>query len=102
MENSKNTYERIVDTIESIIRIDFSIYSNHDVLKDSVISDPNGITVAEIYNNNEPVHNGAIDKRLGATDKLECDTCGETRECPGHFGHIRFVEPVFHMGFLSF
>ncbi|XWV25257.1 dna-directed rna polymerase subunit 1 [Tupanvirus deep ocean] len=103
METSKNTYARIVDTVESITRIDFSIYSNHDVLKDSAIPDPNGITVAEIYNNNEPVVGGAIDKRLGVTDKLECGTCGETAlKCPGHFGHIRFVEPVFHMGFLPF
>ena len=104
METSKNTYARIVDTVESITRIDFSIYSNHDILKDSAISDPNGITVAEIYNNNEPVSGGAIDRRLGVTEhKLECGTCGETAlRCPGHFGHIRFVEPVFHMGFLPF
>ena len=101
---TKNTYSRMVDTIESIVRIDFSIYSNQDILKDSAISDPNGITVAEIYNNGEPVQGGAIDKRLGVTEsKFECGTCGETAiRCPGHFGHIRFVEPVFHMGFLIF
>jgi DNA-directed RNA polymerase II subunit RPB1 len=103
METNKNTYARIVDTVESITRIDFSIYSNSAVLADSVIPDPNGITMAEIYNNNEPVVGGAIDKRLGVTDKNECGTCGETAlKCPGHFGHIRFVEPVFHMGFLTF
>lgn len=104
METSKNTYARIVDTVESITRIDFSIYSNKAILEDSAISDPNGITIAEIYNNGEPVQNGAIDKRLGVTEhKLECGTCGETAlKCPGHFGHIRFVEPVFHMGFISF
>ncbi len=103
METNKNTYARIVDTVESITRVDFSIYSNSQALADSVISDPNGITIPEIYNNNEPVQGGAIDKRLGVTDKLECGTCGETAlRCPGHFGHIRFVEPVFHMGFLSF
>jgi DNA-directed RNA polymerase II subunit RPB1 len=103
METNKNTYAHIVDTVESITRIDFSIYSNPDVLGDSAIADPNGITVAEIYNNNEPVQGGAIDKRLGVTDKQDCGTCGETAlKCPGHFGHIRFVEPVFHMGYLSF
>lgn len=104
METSKNTYSRIVDMVENITRVDFSIYSNSDVVKDSAISDPNGITVAEIYNNGEPVQGGAIDKRLGVTEnKLECGTCGETAlKCPGHFGHIKFVEPVFHMGFLPF
>ena len=104
METSKNTYARIIDTFESISRIDFEIYSNADVLKDSVIADPNGITVAEIYNNGEPVQNGASDKRLGTTEnKIECGTCGETAlKCPGHFGHIKFNDPVFHMGFLLF
>lgn len=103
METSKNTYSRIVDTVESITRIDFSIYRNPDIRKDSAISDANGITIAEIYNNGEPVKGGVCDKRLGVTEnKFECATCGETAlRCPGHFGHIRFVEPVFHMGFLT-
>ena len=101
METGKNTYSKIVDTIESITRVDFSIYNNADVIKDSVISDPNGITIAEIYNNGEPIVGGVSDKRLGVTDNIDCGTCGETAiRCPGHFGHIRLVEPVFHMGFL--
>lgn len=103
METGKNTYSRIVDTIESITRVDFSIYSNADVIKDSAIAEPNGITIAEIYNNGEPVKDGVCDKRLGVSDKFECGTCGETAlKCPGHFGHIKFVEPVFHMGYLAF
>lgn len=104
METNKTTYSRNIDTIENITRIDFSIYTNADVLKDSVISDPNGLTVADIYANNEPVQNGVIDKRLGPTEnKVECTTCGETvLNCPGHFGHIKFVEPVFHMEFLPY
>lgn len=104
METSKNTWARNVDSFESVTRVDFEIYSNADVIKDSAITDPNGITIADIYNNGEPVHNGAIDKRLGITEnKLECGTCGETAlRCPGHFGHIKFVEPVFHMGYILF
>ena len=104
MEVNKNTYVRYTDTVTSIVQVDFSLYSNKDVIRDSVIDDPNGITVAEIYNNDKPVQNGVIDKRLGVTDNnIECGTCGETAlRCPGHFGHIRFVEPVFHMGFLLY
>ncbi len=103
METNKDTYSRNVDTVEPITRIDFSIYGNRDILDNSAIPDPNGITVAEISNNGEPVQNGAIDKRLGVTDKQRCGTCGETAvNCPGHFGHIRLVEPVFHMGYLPF
>uniref|UniRef100_A0A6C0LQ64 DNA-directed RNA polymerase n=1 Tax=viral metagenome TaxID=1070528 RepID=A0A6C0LQ64_9ZZZZ len=109
METSKNTYSIITDSIEPITRIDFSIYSNNDVIKDSAIEnqngkDPNGIVLAEIYNNNEPVEGGVVDKRLGVTEgNLECSTCGERAlKCPGHFGHIKFVEPVFHMGYLPY
>ena len=101
MDSGKNTNARLIDTFEAIVQVDFSIYSNADVVKDSVIADPNGITIAEITNNGEPVQGGVIDKRLGVTERdLECGTCGETSlKCPGHFGHIKFVEPVFHMGF---
>lgn len=93
---------KVIDTVESITRIDFSIYSNNDVIKDSVIDDPNGIVIADTYSNNEAVQGGVIDTRLGITEKRqECGTCKETAlRCPGHFGHIKFVEPVFHMGFL--
>ncbi|AYV85739.1 MAG: dna-directed rna polymerase subunit 1 [Satyrvirus sp.] len=101
---TKSTYTRKVDTIENISRIDFSIYRNPDILKDSAISDPSGITIAEINNNGEPVHGGANDRRLGVTEnKFDCGTCGESAlRCPGHFGHIKFAEPVFHMGYLLF
>lgn len=101
---TKNTYARLVDTTEPITNIDFSILNNSQVLQESAIADPNGIVVAEISNNGEAVTGGAIDKRLGVTEsRSECGTCGETAlRCPGHFGHIRFVEPVFHMGFLIY
>lgn len=101
MNVNKNTYDRRVDTIENIVRIDFSIHTNKDILDDSAISEPNGIMVAELYNNGEPVAGGVNDRRLGALDRSECATCGEMAlKCPGHFGHIKLVEPVFHIGFL--
>lgn len=31
-----------------------------------------------------------------------CETCGESRDCVGHFGHINLVEPVFHYGYMSY
>jgi DNA-directed RNA polymerase II subunit RPB1 len=99
----KSTYLRIVDNIVPITRFDFNIQSNELILEDSAILDPNGITVAEIYNNNEPVEGGVIDKRLGVTDRSICATCGESsKTCPGHFGHTKLIEPVFQMGYLPF
>ena len=100
-DTTKNKYATILDNFEPVTRVDFSIYSNIDVVKDSAISDPNGLTNAEIYNNGEPVEDGVIGTRLGVTEsRLVCKTCGQTAlTCPGHFGHIKLVQPVFHMGF---
>lgn len=104
MEIIGNIYSKLADANESVVRIDFSIQRNVDILRDSAISDPNGLTIAEINNNGEPVMGGPNDRRLGVSEnRLECATCGETAyRCPGHFGHIRLVEPVFHMGFLVY
>ena len=102
MEESKNTYNR-TSHVEQITRIDFSIASNELIMKDSAIADPNGLTVAETYNNGEPVQGGVLDPRLGTTDKRTCKTCGEgALGCPGHFGHVPLSEPVFHIGYINF
>lgn len=103
MEDKRNTYGRISSGIESITRIDFEIWSNANIIDHSATPGA-GITVAETSFNGEIVHNGVLDKRLGVTNRIdECDTCGETPlKCPGHFGHIKFVEPVFHLGYLIY
>ena len=46
---------------------------------------------------------GLSDPRLGTIDRnYKCQTCGEGQaECPGHYGHIDFARPVFHVGFLG-
>ena len=40
---------------------------------------------------------------MGTVDKqLPCETCNCNFEnCPGHFGHIELVMPVYHIGFLE-
>jgi DNA-directed RNA polymerase II subunit RPB1 len=104
MDSKKLGTQRPLDNIQTIERIDFFVYGNNEVLRNSVIkSDPVGISIPEGYNNFEPVHGGVIDKRLGITDNyLTCDSCGEnTIKCPGHFGHIKLVEAVFHIGYLQ-
>lgn len=94
---------RIIDTIEPITRVDFSIYGNDDVKKQSVIPGE-GITVPEINSGDEPVFGGVSDARLGSIDNNKiCLTCSENGlTCPGHFGHITLVEPVFHSGYIDY
>jgi DNA-directed RNA polymerase beta' subunit len=46
---------------------------------------------------------GPNDLRLGVSSQdQKCRTCGETKECQGHFGHIKLSEPVYHYGFLKY
>lgn len=105
MNANKIIYSRVIDAYETISQIDFSILNNKSILEDSVITNnPNGITNPELYSNGEPVHGGVLDKRLGTTEpRQRCDTCGENAyDCPGHFGHIKLVTPVFHIGYIQY
>jgi len=50
-----------------------------------------------------PKRGGVNDTRMGIVKiGQRCDTCGESKECQGHFGYIKLAEPVFHLGYLSF
>ncbi|KAK8181272.1 hypothetical protein BC567DRAFT_284571 [Phyllosticta citribraziliensis] len=50
-----------------------------------------------------PREGGLNDPKLGSIDRgMHCASCGENmQECPGHFGHIELVTPVFHVGFIN-
>jgi len=92
------------EDINSIDKIEFTIYSNKDIKQYSVVSsDPHGINLAESYESYEPKKGGLVDLRLGTSDiYLPCLTCGlNSIDCPGHFGHTELVLPVFHFGFLN-
>ena len=63
------------------------------------------LMISDIFNpiNREPTANGVVDRRLGISSKAEvCQTCGKNiATCPGHFGTIHLVMPVFHIGYLN-
>jgi DNA-directed RNA polymerase II subunit RPB1 len=87
---------------EEIEKIQFTLYTNNQVLNNSVIThktdDPNGIIHQEAYEAGMPRRGGIVDARLGTTDnQRNCATCGEgILTCPGHFGHTIFEEPVYN------
>ncbi len=102
MASSLDSYTEQVKAIDCIY---FTILGNDEVFRLSAVkSDPNGIDIPELYDNNEPKKGGLIDSRMGITDPHRtCDTCGlRASRCPGHFGHIELAEHVFHMGFLDY
>ena len=47
-------------------------------------------------------HGSVYDSRMGPLNTNDtCETCSKTTlDCPGHFGHIELVEPIFHPLFL--
>lgn len=59
----------------------------------------------QIYNKETglPAENGLNDLRMGVTGRgLICQTCFcEMKQCPGHYGHIKLSEPVYHTGFMT-
>lgn len=46
---------------------------------------------------------GPLDRRMGVSGKQDkCETCGQHLQlCNGHFGHVRLVLPVFHVGYFK-
>jgi DNA-directed RNA polymerase II subunit RPB1 len=98
-------YTQDNNKIKMIDQIRFSIWGNDEILKYSTLDhNGDGIDIAESYDNLEPRKNGLIDPRLGtSSNDIDCATCGLSyKYCPGHFGHINLVEPVFHIGYLPF
>lgn len=60
--------------------------------------------------NHLPVYGGVNGPRMGSFDpQIRSKTCDCTYfgrgskmdDCPCHFGHIEFVRPVFHCGFID-
>ncbi|EEF30548.1 DNA-directed RNA polymerase III largest subunit, putative [Ricinus communis] len=52
----------------------------------------------------KPIQAGLLDPRLGPATKQSsaCETCGaDFHECPGHFGYLNLVLPVFNVGYMS-
>ena len=63
------------------------------------------VVTRDIYDlpNRQPRMGGVLDRRMGVSDKVStCETCGHRMaDCVGHYGYIKLVLPVFHVGFFK-
>ncbi|KAJ9083946.1 DNA-directed RNA polymerase III subunit C1 (rpo31) [Entomophthora muscae] len=63
------------------------------------------LTTPDLFmpNSNRAERFGPLDERMGISDKVTlCETCGlNLQECMGHFAHIDFPLPIFHIGFFQ-
>ncbi|KCV71205.1 hypothetical protein H696_02156 [Fonticula alba] len=85
---------------KSVKAVQFGLFSPQEISDMSVCC----IQHAELYDpaTGAPIHGGLFDPRLGPDSQdHQCATCEMTTECPGHFGHLDLVRPVFHLGFKS-
>jgi len=75
--------------------------SEEEVIASSVVE----VTSTMPYNKETglPAENGINDPRMGVTSRgIVCQSCfGEVKQCPGHHGHIKLAEPVYHIGFMN-
>lgn len=92
------------DNFKQIKRIDFDIFGNDEIKRQSALGSGPGITNTEIYENGKPKKDGLCDPRLGTcTNDILCATCLlSTNYCVGHFGHIDLAEVVFHIDYLPY
>ncbi|KAI5152358.1 DNA-directed RNA polymerase III subunit RPC1 [Enteropsectra breve] len=85
----------------SIQKISFHIMPPELIKKMSVAN----INTKMLYDiqTRKPNPGGALDLRLGVSTKTAlCQTCNESiQSCPGHYGHIDLVLPVFHIGLIK-
>jgi DNA-directed RNA polymerase II subunit RPB1 len=84
--------------VESIVGVQFGIFSPEEVEKRSVVEIVNPAT----YEGSEPKIGGLFDPRMGVLDNGKvCRSCGQTNHsCPGHFGHYKLTRPVYYIQFL--
>ena len=74
--------------------VTFGIMTDNDIINNSVCL----IDSSKRYG-----YGSVYDPRMGPLGTTgACETCFKTvLECPGHFGHIKLTEPIFHPLFLS-
>lgn len=96
---SKGFHRERQEDIESVVGVQFSIFSQKEIEDRSVVE----VTSQATYEGSEPKIGGLFDARMGVLDNgKKCLSCGQTNHgCPGHFGHFRLSRPVFYIQFLS-
>ena len=101
MEYYSYLYEPVSAKINNV---SFCIMSKSDILLKSVLKGGHGIESSEIHFDNKPKKGGLNDMKLGInpSDNNICETCGFTRYCPGHFGHIILNEYIYNILYLNF
>ena len=80
--------------------VEFGVWSAEEIRKISVVQiTESSKTVLK----GKPIENGLRDERMGPLHVWsKCKTCNlNKRKCPGHFGHIELINPVYHISWVT-
>ncbi len=90
------SYDQEIDTVRGI---QFGLLSADEITRRSVVE----VVNTGSYEGSQPVLGGLFDPRMGVLEHHHiCATCEQTNVfCPGHFGRITLVRPVFHPMFFN-
>lgn len=83
--------------IKKIDRIKFMLLSDNNI-NDLALTEIKYKTIHDIETR-KPFSGGPLDLKLGvSTTEAKCETCNQgLQDCPGHWGKINLVLPVFHI-----
>ena len=91
----------VQDAPKKIKSIQFGVMSKQEIVNLAELE----VVTRDIYNlpDRQPRVGGVLDRRMGVSDNVStCETCGHRMaDCVGHYGYIKLVLPVFHVGFFK-
>ena len=87
-------------SLENINELQFSIL-NHSYIENGSVVD---VLTSDTYDGSIPKSNGLFDVKMGSIDKFILCPIDERdyNSCPGYFGKINLVKPVFNFHFLPY
>jgi len=98
--------DQVVHNVPKAIKeLAFGVLSDQDIINQSQVElvDRRMFEVPPQTGRRTLCEYGPLDKRMGISGKRDsCATCGEPLQtCNGHFGHVKLVLPVFHVGYFK-
>ncbi|BDD57158.1 hypothetical protein MPDQ_003502 [Monascus purpureus] len=94
---------QVIDRVPKVIKeLKFGVMSNDDIVSQGVV-EVSDRKFFDLDRGREVVPHGPLDSRMGTSSKNgECKTCGGALQtCNGHFGHVKLILPVFHVGYFK-
>ncbi|KPI44783.1 DNA-directed RNA polymerase III subunit RPC1 [Cyphellophora attinorum] len=97
-----NKHQVLENAPKTIKELRFGVLSDRDVVNQSYVELADR-RIFDLDKGRAYAEYGPLDKRMGVSIKSDvCSTCGlPLQTCNGHFGNIKLVLPVYHVGYFK-